>query len=90
MDTGIIVVSERGEAAMSTATVAVEITGMPGTSWGSLVDDCLQDVESVPTAPASIRSGQCVAAVADSVSDVRAAVVASAVTGTIPGTAGAS
>ena len=77
---------------MSTRTVTVEITGMHCASCGILVDDCLEDVEGVITSQTSIKTGQCVAVVAGSVSDddVLAAVVEAGYTGTILTTAGAS
>ena len=73
---------------MSTRTVTVEITGMHCASCGILVDDCMEDVDGVVTAQTDLRSGRCVAVVADSVSDaqVLAAVVEAGYTGTIVGT----
>ena len=77
---------------MSTRTVTVEITGMHCASCGILVDDCLEDVEGVITSQTSIKTGQCVAVVTDTVTDddVLAAVVEAGYTGTILTTAGAS
>ena len=73
---------------MSTRTVTVEITGMHCASCGILVDDCMEDVDGVVTAQTDLRSGRCVAVVADTVSDaeVLAAVVEAGYTGTIVGT----
>jgi copper chaperone CopZ len=73
---------------MSTRTVTVEITGMHCASCGILVDDCMEDVDGVVTAQTDLRSGRCVAVVADTVSDaeVLAAVVEAGYTGIIVGT----
>jgi len=73
---------------MSTRTVTVEITGMHCASCGILVDDCMEDVDGVVTAQTDLRSGRCIAVVADTVSDaeVLAAVVEAGYTGTIVGT----
>ena len=70
---------------MSTRTVTVEITGMHCASCGILVDDCLEDVDGVVTSQTSIKTGQCVAVVSDTVTDddVLAAVVEAGYTGTI-------
>lgn len=72
---------------MRTRTVTVEITGMHCASCGILVDDCMEDVDGVLTAQTDLRSGRCVAVVADTVTDaeVLAAVVEAGYTGTIVG-----
>ena len=77
---------------MSTRTVTVEITGMHCASCGILVDDCLEDVDGVVSSQTSIKTGQCVAVVTDSVTDddVLSAVVEAGYTGTILETADAS
>jgi len=77
---------------MTTRTVTVAITGMHCASCGILVDDCLEDVDGVVTSQTSIKTGQCVAVVTDTVTDddVLAAVVEAGYTGTILDTAGAS
>lgn len=77
---------------MSTRTVTVEITGMHCASCGILVDDCLEDVDGVVTSQTSIKTGQCVAVVTDTVTDddVLAAVVEAGYAGTILATAGTS
>lgn len=77
---------------MHTRTVTVEITGMHCASCGILVDDCLEDVEGVVTSQTSMKTGQCVAVVTESVTDadVLAAVVEAGYTGTILTTASAS
>jgi copper chaperone len=77
---------------MSTRTVTVEITGMHCASCGILVDDCLEDVDGVVSSQTSIKTGQCVAVVTDTVTDddVLAAVVEAGYTGTILTTTGAS
>ena len=70
---------------MTTRTVTVAITGMHCTSCGILVDDCLEDVDGVVTSQTSIRTGQCVAVVADSVTDddLLAAVAEAGYSGTV-------
>jgi copper chaperone len=80
------------EEVMSNRTVTVEITGMHCASCGILVDDCLEDVEGVVSSQTSVRTGQCVAVVTESVTDadVLAAVVEAGYTGTVLATAGAS
>jgi Cu+-exporting ATPase len=77
---------------MTQRTVTIEITGMHCASCGILVDDCLEDVDGVVTSHTSIKTGQCVAVVTDSVTDVDvlAAVVEAGYVGTILAAAGAS
>jgi Cu+-exporting ATPase len=70
----------------------VEITGMHCASCAILVDDCLEDVEGVLTSQTSIKTGQCVIVVTESVTDddVLAAVAEAGYAGTILTTASAS
>ena len=77
---------------MSNRTITIDIAGMHCASCGILVDDCLEDVDGVVSSQTSIKTGQCVAVVAESVTDddVLAAVVEAGYTGTILATAGAS
>jgi copper chaperone CopZ len=77
---------------MRSRTVTVEITGMHCASCGILVDDCLEDVDGVVTSQTSIKTGQCVAVVTDTVTDedVLAAVTEAGYSGTILTTESAS
>jgi copper chaperone CopZ len=80
------------EDVMSHRTVTVEVAGMHCASCGILVDDCLEDVDGVVSSQTSVKSGQCVAVVTESVTDadVLAAVVEAGYTGTVLATVATS
>ncbi len=70
---------------MSERTVTLEINGMHCASCGLLVDDCMEDVAGVVSSRTDVRSGKCIAIVADSVpvADLLAAVEEAGYTGQI-------
>ncbi len=76
---------------MGNRTVTIEIAGMHCASCGILVDDCMEDVDGVVSSQTDLRSGRCVAVVADTVSDdaVLGAVTEAGYVGTVHGATGA-
>ena len=70
---------------MKSRTVVIEVTGMHCASCSILIDDCVEDVAGVVSSQTSLKTGQCVAVVADSVTDadVLAAVAEAGYSGTI-------